>query len=79
MFEAFDGAPKNGKGRHATLNSGAWQLARLVAECELPEHKAREAYLEAAKNINNSDGKYDAALIQRHLDDAFADLGRGQR
>jgi hypothetical protein len=35
IFEELDGCPKNGKGRHVTLNSAAWQLARLVAECEL--------------------------------------------
>jgi hypothetical protein len=73
VFDLFDGAPKNGKGRHETLNAGAWRLARLVAESELPEATAREAYWEASKGINNEDGKYDAALIQRHLDDAFAD------
>jgi hypothetical protein len=76
IFALFDGAPKRGMGRHAILNAGAWRLARLVAECELPEDKAREAYWEASKGINNGDGKYDAALIQRHLDDAFADVGR---
>jgi hypothetical protein len=74
VFNLFDGAPKNGRGRHETLNAGAWRLARLVAECELPEDKARVAYLKAAEGINNGDGKYDAALIQRHLDDAFSDV-----
>jgi hypothetical protein len=76
IFESLDGCPKNGKGRHDTLNTGAWWLARLVAECELPEDKARAAYFKAAEGINNSDGKYDAALIARHIDDAFVDIGR---
>jgi hypothetical protein len=76
IFDLLDGCPKNGKGRHETLNMSAWWLARLVAECELPEDKARKAFLTAAEGINNSDGKYDAALIQRHIDDAFTDLGR---
>jgi hypothetical protein len=47
-----------------------------VAECELPETEARDAFWEAAKGINNGDGKYDAALIQRHIDDAFVDVCR---
>jgi hypothetical protein len=76
IFNSLDGCPKNGKGRHETLNRVAWWLARLVAECELTEAKARDAYFKAAEGINNSDGKYDAALIERHLDDAFADIGR---
>jgi hypothetical protein len=76
VFRILDGSPKGGVGRHAALNTGAWWLARLWAEGELPEAKAREAYLSAAEGINNSDGKYDAALIQRHLEDAFADVGR---
>jgi hypothetical protein len=48
-------------------------LAKLVAECELPKERARAAFFKAAKGIRNKDGKYDAALIQRHIDDAFID------
>jgi hypothetical protein len=76
IFDLLDGCPNNGKGRHETLNMSAWWLARLVAECELPEDKARKAFLTAAEGIWNGDGKYDDALIQRHIDDAFADSGR---
>jgi hypothetical protein len=76
VFRLLDGSPKGGVGRHAALNIASWWLARLCAEGELPEAKAREAYLKAAEGINNSDKKYDAALIERHLDDAFADVGR---
>jgi hypothetical protein len=76
VFDLFDGAPKSGIGRHEILNAGAWQLARLVAECELPESEAREAYWEAVKGINNGDGKYDAALLERHINDAFSDVCR---
>jgi hypothetical protein len=60
--------------RHRTLNKIAWELARLVDEDELPMEVAREGFLEAASGINNSDGRYDAALIQRHIDDAFDDV-----
>lgn len=76
IFVALDGCPKNGKGRHEVLNTGAWWLARLVAECELPRKKARRAFFKAARGINNRDGKYDAMLIARHFKDAFADIGR---
>jgi hypothetical protein len=76
VYEALKGSPKDGVGRHEALNAGAWQLARLWIEGELPEAKAREAFLDAATGINNSDGKYDAALIERHLADAFTDVGR---
>ena len=65
-----------GKGRHELLNRAAWWLAKLYAEGELPEGEAREAFFKAAEGINNSDGKYDAELLQRHIDDAFADIGR---
>jgi hypothetical protein len=76
IFTNLKGSPKGGVGRHEALNTGAWWLARLWAEGELPEDKAREAYWEAAKGINNDDGKYDAALLSRHIDDAFADARR---
>jgi hypothetical protein len=42
----------------------------------LPEALAREAYWDAAKAINNNDGKYDSKLLARHIDDAFNDVGR---
>ena len=77
VFYMLDGCPKGTDGgRHKTLTKAAWELANLVAEGELPEKLAREAYLEAAEGIHNGDGKYDAAAIQRRLDDAFADVGR---
>jgi hypothetical protein len=77
VFYMLDGCPKgNDKGRHKTLTAAAWEMANLVAEGELPEKLAREAYLEAAEGINNGDGKYDAAAIQRRIDDAFRDVGR---
>jgi hypothetical protein len=76
IFDLLDGQPKGGMGRHEALNRGAWQLARLVAECELPQTKAREAFLSAAEGINNNDGKYDVTLIERHIDDAFDDVCR---
>jgi hypothetical protein len=73
----LDGCPKGTDGgRHKTLTKAAWELANLVAEGELPEKLAREAYLEAAEGIHNGDGKYDAAAIQRRIDDAFADVCR---
>lgn len=77
MFELLDGCPKpGGGGRHETMNRVAWELAKLVNECEVPGGVAREAYFAAVKGINNSDGKYDAADIARRVDDAFADIGR---
>jgi hypothetical protein len=76
VFDMLDGSPKNGMGRHEALNRGAWQLARLVAECELPGGKAREAFLKASEGINNNDGKYNVTLIERHIDDAFDDVCR---
>ena len=76
IFEMLDGCPKNGKGRHDLLNRAAWWLAKLYCEGELPEAEAREAYWKAAEGINNGDGKYDADLLARHIDDAFADIGR---
>jgi hypothetical protein len=71
MFAALDGCRAGA--RHDTLNATAYELACLVKEGELPEALAREAYAEAAKGINNGDGKYDAEDIQRRIDDAFAD------
>jgi hypothetical protein len=76
IFEMLDGSPKGGKGRHETLNRGAYWLARLYCEGELPEDKARDAYWKAVEGINNGDGKYDSDLLARHIDDAFADIGR---
>jgi hypothetical protein len=76
VFDLLDGQPKNGMGRHETLNRAAWQLARLVAECEISPLKAREAFMKAAEGINNGDGKYDVTLIERHIDDAFGDVCR---
>jgi hypothetical protein len=76
IIEMLDGCPKNGKGRHESLNRAAYWLAKLYAEGELPEGEARDAFFTAAEGINNSDGKYDAALLQRHIDDAFSDIGR---
>ena len=73
IFDLLDGSPKLGKGRHESLNRAAWWLAKLYAEGELPEDEARDAFFKAAEGINNSDGKYDAELLQRHIDDAFAD------
>ena len=76
VFEMLDGNPKNNIGRHEALNRAAWQLARLVAECELTVAKAREAFLKAAEGIKNNDGKYSADVIERHIDDAFDDVCR---
>ena len=76
VFDLLDGQPKNGMGRHEALNRAAWQLARLVAECEISQTKAREAFLSAAEGINKGDGKYDVTLIERHIDDAFDDVCR---
>ena len=76
VFYMLDGCPKGTDGgRHKTLTKAAWELANLVAEGELPEKLAREAYLEAAEGIHNGDGKYDAAAIRRRIDDAFRDVG----
>jgi hypothetical protein len=72
-FTSLDGCA-TGR-RHATLNKTAWELARLSAEGELSEDLARKAFLEAASGIDNGDGRYDPALISRHIDDAFADVG----
>jgi hypothetical protein len=82
VFDVLDGCPdpnrpkKMGGARHLTLAHCAWTLAKLVAECELPKAEARKAFFRAANGIRNNDGKYDAALIERHIDDAFADLCR---
>lgn len=76
IFHMLEGSPKGGVGRHVALNTAGWWLARLWAEGEIPEDKAREAYWKAVEGINNSDGKYDDALLRRHIDDAFADVGR---
>jgi hypothetical protein len=76
-FELLDGCPKpGGDGRHKTLTKVAYELACLVNEGEVPRALARDAYFEAAEGISNYDGKYDAAAIERRLDDAFADIGR---
>src|SRR5262249_20308158 len=77
VFYMLDGCPKGTDGgRHKTLTAAAWELANLVAEGELPEKLAREAYLEAADGIKNGDGKYNAAAMDRRIDDAFRDVGR---
>jgi hypothetical protein len=77
VFEMLDGCPRpGGAGRHATLTKAAWELHCLVAEGELPEAMARDAYFEAAHGILSGDGKYDAAAIERRYDDAMADLCR---
>jgi hypothetical protein len=76
IFELLDGCPKRGIGRHVALNRSAYWLARLTFECEITEAKAREAYWEAVKGINNSDEKYNQKLIERHIDDAFTDASR---
>jgi hypothetical protein len=80
MFELLDGCPKpGGDGRHVTLTKVAYELACLVTECEVPRALARDAYFKAAEGISNYDGKYDAADIERRLDDAFDDVcGRQQ-
>jgi hypothetical protein len=73
-FAALDGC---GSGRrHRTLNKAAWELARLVNEGELSRELACKAFLEAAGGIDNSDGEYDAAAIERRVNDAFADVDR---
>jgi hypothetical protein len=76
IFEDLKGLPKRGKGRHEGLNIASYWLARLCVEGEMPEAAAREAYWEAVKGINNNDGKYDSKLLERHINDAFADVSR---
>jgi hypothetical protein len=67
--------PKVGKqGRHMSLTRAGYELACLVAEGELPEVDARDAYKKAAKRIFNGDGKYDDDAIRQRLDDAFIDV-----
>jgi hypothetical protein len=73
-FAALDGCA-TGR-RHMTLNKVAWELVKLTAEGELSETLARDAFWAAVNGINNSDGRYDRVLLQRHIDDAFADIGR---
>jgi hypothetical protein len=81
IFEKLDGCPKpgakqkEGGSRHYTMTACAYELACLVAEGELPEKLAREAYEKAAEGIKR-EGRYsDPNEIQRRLDDAFADVG----
>jgi hypothetical protein len=62
--------------RHRTLNKVAYELARLAYEGEITGALAREAYFRAAAEIDNSDGEYDAASIERRINDAFTDVGR---
>jgi hypothetical protein len=72
IFAKLDGCPKgNDGGRHKNLRNSAWELACLVADCELTEAVARDAYAEAAKNIKNQDGRYDDKKVQAILDSAF--------
>jgi hypothetical protein len=50
IFELLEGCPKaGGQGRHLTLTKAGWELACLVAEGELTETLAREAYWKAAE------------------------------
>jgi hypothetical protein len=83
IFEMLDGCgvePKVGdRGRHKTLYKAGWELACLVAEGELTEAVARDAYWKAADGIINSDGKYDTAAIQQQLDNAFTNVSTGRR
>ena len=78
IFEKLDGcgiAPKIGNlGRFETIRKSAWELAHLVADGELPEELAREAFLKAAEGIHNGDGKYDD--LEDRWDSAIADVGR---
>jgi len=76
IFDLLDGCPKRGVGRHVALNKSAYWLARLTRECEITEAKAREAYWEAVKGIDNSDKRYSQKLLERHIDDAFTDASR---
>jgi hypothetical protein len=78
IFENLDGcgvAPKVGqKGRFETLRKSAWELAHLVADGELSEGLARDAFLTAAKGIHNADGKYDD--VEARWQCAIDDVGR---
>jgi hypothetical protein len=77
MFEKLDGcgiAPKIGRfGRFETLRKSAWELAHLVADGELSEELARQAFLKAAEGIHNGDGKYDD--LEDRWQSAIADVG----
>jgi hypothetical protein len=78
IFEKLDGcgiAPKIGRfGRFETLRKSAWELAHLVADGELSEGLARDAFLKAAEGIHNADGKYDD--LEDRWQSAITDVGR---
>jgi hypothetical protein len=59
-------SPK-GNGRHFTLNSAAYWMMKLVAEGELSEKEAADAYFSAASQIK-MDNKYNGDAIQAHWD-----------
>jgi hypothetical protein len=77
IFEKLDGcgiAPKIGNfGRFETLRKSAWELAHLVADGELSETLAKEAFLTAAKGIHNADGKYND--LEDRWQSAITDVG----
>jgi hypothetical protein len=78
IFEKLDGcgvAPKIGNfGRFETLRKSAWELAHLVADGELSETLAKEAFLKAAEGIHNADGKYND--LEDRWQSAINDVGR---
>jgi hypothetical protein len=77
IFEKLDGcgiAPKIGRfGRFETLRKSAWELAHLVADGELSEKLARDAFLKAAEGIHNGDGKYND--LEDRWQSAITDVG----
>jgi hypothetical protein len=77
IFEKLDGcgvAPKIGNlGRFETLRKSAWELAHLVADGELSEKLAKEAFLKAAEGIHNADGKYND--LEDRWQSAIDDVG----
>ena len=77
IFEKLDGCgvpPKIGRlGRFETLRKSAWELAHLVADGELSETLAREAFLKAAEGIHNADGKYND--LEDRWQSAITDVG----
>jgi hypothetical protein len=77
IFEKLDGcgvAPKIGNfGRFETLRKSAWELAHLVADGELSEGMAKEAFLKAAEGIHNADGKYND--LEDRWQSAINDVG----
>jgi hypothetical protein len=77
IFEKLDGCgvpPKVGNlGRFETIRKSAWELAHLVADGELSETLAREAFLSAAKGIHNADGKYND--LEDRWQSAITDVG----